>query len=366
MRGHRSLRVYDSGVAFRLGYRPALDGVRGLAILTVMLVHTGLPFASGGFLSVDVFFVLSGFLITSVLVEESGKTGAIDLRNFYVRRALRLLPALAVLLFALTIFSLRMPVPASAVEVRREILFTAFYVTNWALAFGAMPAMGLLGHGWTLAIEEQFYFVWPVVLMLLLRARLSRQRIAVLVAAAIAAGTLYRVVLWQIGVPIDRLFFGFDTRCDSLLAGCLGALLVSLPGRDAASPGVRLVQPAAFAAVAVILAMVATLSHDHPFMYAGGFTLVAAAAAVVLMAVVDAPGSVLARILASRPLVHAGHISYGLYLWHWPVFLYFTPSLHGWPETTGNVVRFGMTIVMAELSAVLIEQPFLRLKKRWS
>jgi peptidoglycan/LPS O-acetylase OafA/YrhL len=181
---------------------------------------------------VDVFFVLSGFLITSVLLQEWSKRETINLRNFYARRALRLLPGLAVLLFCLAVYSYNMPYfPAAAVEIRREIVFTFFYVTNWALAFGAMPALGLLGHAWTLAIEEQFYLLWPMLLLSMLRAGFSRRAVAWATAAGILASALLRLWMWERGATADRLFFGFDTRCDTLLFGCLAGIYATFPDR---------------------------------------------------------------------------------------------------------------------------------------
>jgi peptidoglycan/LPS O-acetylase OafA/YrhL len=353
-------------VPFRLGHRPALDGVRGLAILTVMVVHTGAESFAGGFLSVDVFFVLSGFLITSVLLQEWDGRGTIRLKNFYARRALRLLPALFVLLLALAWLSLNMPFfPEAALQIRREIVYTFFYVTNWAIAFGAMSPLGILGHAWTLAIEEQFYFVWPVMLLTLLRAGFSRRAVAWAIVAAIVASARLRLVLYELGAGADRLFFGFDTRCDTLLAGCLAGVCATF--LDEMSDRTRLaVRWAARAGVTTLALLFLTISHDDPFLFRGGFTLIAASAAVTLLAVVDNPGGLIARALAWRPLVHAGDVSYGLYLWHWPVFLYLMPSVVGLPPLATNLVRFAATFVMAELSARLIERPFLRQKTRWT
>ena len=364
--GQHATDVYNPPVAFRLGYRPALDGVRALAILTVMVVHTGAPFISGGFLSVDVFFVLSGLLITTVLLEEWEKTATISLARFYARRALRLLPGLAVLLLSLAAFSFTLDpmFRPAAVEIWREIVFTFFYMANWALAFGAMPAMGFLGHAWTLAIEEQFYMIWPLLLLTMLRGGLSRRRVATIVAGAIAAAWFYRLVLWESGVPLDRLFFGFDARCDALLAGCLAGICASLPDRsEGASSGLR---TASFVSGAFLAVMFVVADREAASMYQGLSTLVALATAVVLAEIVEHPATLLARVLAWPPLVHVGRVSYGLYLWHWPVYLYLPPETLGLSVTATNIVRFAMTFVMAELSSVLIERPALRMKSRWA
>lgn len=349
---------------FRLGYRPALDGVRGLAILTVMGVHTGGPFLEGGFLSVDLFFVLSGFLITSVLVEEWQRGGDIRLPRFYARRALRLLPGLVVLLATLALWAMSFP-PVAAAETRRQIAYTFFYVANWALAFDAMSPMGVLGHAWTLAIEEQFYFVWPVVLLTLLRRGLSLRALAATTATLATVAGLLRFAMWMGGASMERLFFGFDTRCDSLLAGCTAAFVVGMPGRLATPERRALWRAAGVVAVAGLAAAWVLAVREQGYMYAGGFSAVAALSAMLLIDVVDRPSSALARLLATRPFVHVGRISYGLYLWHWPVFLALLLANPEWPAARLNAARFAVTFVLAQLSSTLVEQPCLRWKRRW-
>ncbi len=353
-------------MAFRLGYRPALDGVRGLAILVVMAVHAALPVPPGGFLSVDLFFVLSGFLITSVLLEEWDRTSTIRLVGFYMRRALRLLPGLLVFLVALVAFSLTFPTMAQARELWREAFYTFFYVTNWAIAFGAMPALGWLGHAWTLAIEEQFYLVWPWLLLAMLRAGMSRRRVVLATGGLIAMAALHRLALWHDGATIERLFFGFDTRCDSLLAGCVAGIVASIPPERV--PGrLRRWMPVAGGVGAVVVAgMMVMASREAAYMPCGGFTLFAVAAAAAILDLVHRPHSLLARALALRPLVHAGRISYGLYLWHWPVFLSLLPMWTGLTTMQSDVLRFAVTWLAAELSFRLVESPCLRWKSRWS
>ena len=181
--------------SFELGHRRALDGLRGVAVLAVLGFHGGVPFMRGGFLGVDVFFVLSGFLITSLLYEEWRRTGAIRLRAFYMRRVLRLLPALILLLLALTIYAIWLPWPDQRARLRAEIAFTLLYVANWALAFRLVPDLGFLAHAWSLAIEEQFYLVWPLALLLLLRSGVRLPRVIALVMLAIVASAAWRAAL---------------------------------------------------------------------------------------------------------------------------------------------------------------------------
>jgi peptidoglycan/LPS O-acetylase OafA/YrhL len=203
-----------------------------------------------------------------------------------------------------------------------------------------------------------------MLLLSMLRAGFSRRSVAVATAAGIAASALLRLWMWERGTNLDRLFFGFDTRCDTLLVGCLAGIYVTFPDRHTPFAR-RATQLAGAAGVAALALMLVVTSHDDPFLFRGGFTLIAAAAAGLVLSVVDHPDGVLARVLAWRPLVHLGDISYGLYLWHWPVFLSLVPSDLGMSPLATNVARFAATLALAEMSAALVERPFLRLKSRW-
>src|ERR1044072_1415372 len=219
----------------RLGYRPWLDGLRGIAITAVFIHHLqhfiyqgdrlfGWLFLPFGSLGVDIFFVLSGFLITTLLLEEHASTNTINLKKFYIRRALRLLPALFVLLAFTALFALLFLPFSEATTTARLSIIAIFYGTNWALAFGERS--DLLGHLWSLAVEEQFYVIWPLALMLVLRFGLARRRLVLLIVSLIVLVCLYRCLLVSPEVDPLRIYFGSDTRADSLLAGCPVARLV--------------------------------------------------------------------------------------------------------------------------------------------
>ena len=281
----------------RLGYRPGLDGVRGLAIAPVVALHAfGWP--RQGSLGVDVFFVLSGFLITTLLLEERAQTGAISFGRFYRRRAARLFPGLFLLLIVY------------AVAVRgahaSALFFAATYTTNIAHLAGH-PGPHELGHLWSLAQEEQFYLVWPPLLLLLSRARATR--LPWLIGMILAAVLVEKTVLLATGASQLRIYGGPDTHADPILIGCLfGALFAT--GR---APSVRRLGPAALATVAAaVLADRSLLGATSPLR-----TVFAFACAIVILAAVE--GGIVARILSLRPLRFLGQISYSLYLWHLPV-----------------------------------------------
>lgn len=224
--------VETSSQGFRLGHRPGLDGLRGVAILLVIIVHASLLPTTFGFIGVDLFFVLSGFLITCLLVEEWDQTRRISLKNFYMRRALRLLPALLAVLTAFVIVS---ALTRNAREFHldvKEALAALFYCTNWANIFDLIRS-DYLGHMWSLSIEEQFYILWPAILLCLLRVA-PRKSLPQFVLFGAALSWLTRVLLF-LGTTAgrERFFFGLDTRADSLLLGCaIAAALTSGAFRD--------------------------------------------------------------------------------------------------------------------------------------
>jgi len=353
---------------FRLGYRPWLDGLRGVAILLVLVYHLGL--LPGGFLGVDVFFVLSGFLITSLLVEEWQRRGTISFRHFYLRRALRLLPAYFTFLLACCLYT-QLFRPAEAAVFRREMVVAACYASN--LPGLNRPGLSTLGHTWSLSLEEQFYLLWPLLLYGLLRLNLGRRATLLLVCAGILASAGLRGALFGLyrapgldGLPLlVRLYSCLDTRADSLLAGCLVALLAAwdlLPRSRRA----RLVTGAAALASAAMLGWsIFVIKHaGHPQLYFGYFTAVALMVGIVLVGLLSFRARLASLVLESRPLVFVGRLSYGLYLVHMPIILWIGPMRLGWKHPTATLQAAGLSFVAALLLHYAVERPFLRLKDR--
>jgi len=350
---------------FRLGHRPELDGLRGVSILLVLLHHLWFSFLPGGFLGVDVFFVLSGFLITSLLVQEHERYGRISLRHFYVRRALRLGPALIVFMAGLGMYALCFLDRAKAAEIYQGILLTASYVSNWVFALKPAVKIGPLGITWSLAIEEQFYLVWPLLLGLALRFKVSRRAIVCGLILAILSIALHRRILTEDGFAIRRLYYATDTRADALLIGCLVALLLSwrlIPQSRWFRPVINAV---AITGALFVIYLAGTADMPLLSLYLGWFTLVALAIGVNLIVLMLWPPAWALQLLRTEPLVWFGRISYGVYLWHYPVRIFICPD-----DENSSISRVLLTafvsIGIAALSFYLIEKRFLSLKDRFA
>ena len=319
----------------RLGYVPALDGLRAVAISLVVSSHAfGWP--AGGWLGVDLFFVLSGFLITTLLLERRGRY---SIGDFYRRRGLRLVPALVVLL-------------AVAFAVDRSLfgLFAGLgYISNFVMAGGGDPLPASFTHLWSLAAEEQFYLVWPFVLFAAIRLG---TRVALTVAAAGAiASTALAFVLFVDGASGYRLFYAPDTRAAPILVGCALALALSLRTLNLA----RLEIPALATAIALVLSM------DYVRMSVSGPLLLLFALAAAVLIVTATQGGRLASALELAPLVFLGRISYSLYLWHWPLLVWFGVA-GGFNLLDLPVIALALLLAIG--SHYLVERPFLRLKNR--
>lgn len=337
---------------------PALDGIRAVAIIAVLLYHhyqfdvPGSRAWAGGFLGVDVFFVLSGFLITTLLLREHAGAGRIDFARFWSRRARRLLPALFALVVGTAILGRYAFTAADAAHVRGDGFATLLYVENWN-RLGASPSP--LSHTWSLSVEEQWYLVWPLLLAaLLMWSRRRNRSLAWPVGLLIAASATECAVLFH-GIG-ERSYYGTDTRAQSLLVGALLAIvLIRRPlGRS------RLIEGAGWVAVGFLALMIWSLHSVDPRLYRGGFLLVAAAAALVITAVQQSPAGPLGRLFRSRPLVAVGLISYGLYLYHYPIYLWLTASRTHLTALPLLIARLVVTGLIAVASYFLIERPFVR------
>lgn len=353
----------------RIPYEPALDGLRGIAVLAVVLYHGGVTWASGGYLGVDAFFVLSGYLITSLLLAEWHDTGTIALVSFWARRARRLLPAVFVLLVGIAAYSALVAPPDVLEQLRADGVSTLFYVMNWRLIassqsyfdqFFASP----LRHMWSLAIEEQYYLVWPLITLAVLRWRRSAMVLlkVCLVLAALSAAVM--VVLYDPAVDPSRLYYGTDTRAQSLLLGSAlaAALAAGLRFRSLASR--RAVVNAA-TVLTLVLAWAWTglapfgLPPSSGLLYRGGFTLLAAAVCLVILACTQVGNNPIRRALSFEPLRRLGLISYGVYLFHWPIFAWLDAERTGLPAGGLRLLalRLAVTLAVALASYFLVEKP---------
>jgi peptidoglycan/LPS O-acetylase OafA/YrhL len=343
----------------------ALDGLRGLAVAGVLLFHGG--HLTGGYLGVDLFFVLSGFLITSLLLAEAKQTGSVGLGGFWSRRARRLLPALAGLLVGVVVYCLVFADVSQFARIQGDALATIGYVANWrAVATGQsywhiFSAPSPLDHTWSLAIEEQFYLVWPLVFVGLLAWWKTAVAKAVLVTSLVlAAVSATLMVLLYTSTNPSRVYYGTDTRaCGILLGASLAAWLVVYgPARSAAG---RVVLELVGLAGAVVLAVAwATLGGTSSTLYRGGFLVCGIAATVVIAAATHPRRGPLRVVLSWRPLCWLGLISYGVYLWHWPVDIVVDTArvgLSGWPLF---FLQCAITLTIAYASYRFLELPIRR------
>jgi peptidoglycan/LPS O-acetylase OafA/YrhL len=328
----------------RFGYRPALNGIRGIAIAIVVGFHA-FRWPPNGTLGVDLFFVLSGFLITTLLLEEHQRTGTISLRQFYVRRARRLLPALFVMLAAyLFVFGV-----SGGTNAILAVAASLFYASNILAAVSPSSVPGPLQHLWSLAQEEQFYVLWPPLLLLLLRAR--RHVLGVLVAL-VATACAYRLLLAASDASFNRIFWAPDTHLEPLAIGCLfGAAFHARRIPPWLSSTTATVVAVASALPMVLVARVGALVYLTPLL-----TVFSLAAGVVLVAAIR-EGSVTERVLSLPPLVALGVLSYSLYLWHMPIL--FTTRLVS-AATPAVVLGLALSVAASFASYRLVESRFRR------
>ncbi len=349
-----------------LAYVPGIDGLRALAVVAVILFHADLWWIPGGFLGVEVFFVVSGFLITSLLLSEARNDGQVALANFWVRRARRLLPALFLVLAVTSVLALLFA-PGEVASLRGDVLAALFYVTNWDFVlssksyFEVMGRPPLVQHLWSLAVEEQFYLFWPLLFIGGMR-RLGKRRFAWVIAGAAVLSAAWMAVLFDEGSDPSRVYYGTDTRASALLIGCVLAFWWSpwrLRAEIAASAKVIL-NVVGLVALAAVLRILVVTSESDPSLYRFGFFQLSLLTALVIAVTVH-PGALLGKLLGWGPLVWIGKRSYGLYLWHWPIFQVTRPDIDVPFGTYPTLVlRLVLTVGAAELSYRYVEMPIRR------
>jgi peptidoglycan/LPS O-acetylase OafA/YrhL len=359
-------------VPFTLGYRPAFDGIRGVAVLIVMAAHSFIGgLGAVGALALQMFFVLSGFLITVLLLREWERTGSISLRNFYLRRALRLLPALLAFLAVISVaVMLTFPGDLRRQHVRASVA-TIFYFYNWALIYDWFSPSNVLGQCWSLSVEEQFYMLWPLALIALLRLPISRVWKLRLVGIGIVASVIARaVMLWHPQSSPYRVLMGSDMHADSLLLGCLIGMRACwglLPARPRALRTLNV-----FAAVSFVFLTVYSLAITNlPLVllifdaFGGQGLRVLMLGALFLTLLVAPPRSAL-LVLESPLMLWFGRRSYSIYLWHLGTNAYLQISAPSWSKLQIAIVGAVVSISAAAIAFRWLEAPFLRIKARYS
>ncbi|MGX7111862.1 acyltransferase family protein [Gemella cuniculi] len=355
-------------------YLPSIDSLRAIAVIAVIIYHIDVNYLPGGFLGVDLFFVLSGYLISSLIIKEYKKTGTLNLYNFYVRRARRLLPAvyfmITIVLVFITLFN--------GVLLRKSHLDAVFgyvYSSNWWYIFHKLNYFDTFGaqspfkHLWSLAIEEQFYMFFPLIFLLFNRKVKNKEgsyalnnNFKYIILGLIFISLVVHIVLFDIN-NISRIYFGTDTRAFSLLVGVIGAIIYPI---DKLFQKVTLKENIIYSLISMVSLVIFVLimiftSEYNTWLYRGGFLLVAVLALIIIISS-GHQNTMFSRILSFKPLVFIGKISYSLYLWHFPIVVLTTPvSEIGSPKLIYVFLRIILIVLVASISYIFVEMPIRRL-----
>ena len=355
-------------------YLPSIDSLRALAVLAVIIYHVDVNYLPGGFLGVDLFFVLSGYLISSLIIKEFRKTGTVNLYNFYIRRARRLLPAVY---FMITV-GLVVMVLFNEVLLRKshlDAIFGYIYSSNWWYIFHKLDYFDSFGaqspfkHLWSLAIEEQFYMIFPLLFLLVNRKKKSKdgtyklnKNFLYVVLGLILVSLIAHILLFDIN-NISRIYFGTDTRAFSLLVGVVGAILYPMERLHAkVTPQQNMLYSVvSLVSIATLITVMIYTSEYNTLLYRGGFLLVAILGLIVIISS-GKQHTLMSRLLSFKPVVFIGKISYSLYLWHFPVLVLTTPiSEIGNPNIFFVILRIVLTFAVAIVSYVFVETPIRKL-----
>ena len=355
-------------------YLPSIDSLRALAVLAVIIYHVDVNYLPGGFLGVDLFFVLSGYLISSLIIKEYRKTGSINLYNFYVRRARRLLPAVY---FMITV-GLIIMVMFNEVLLKKshlDAIFGYIYSSNWWYIFHKLDYFDSFGsqspfkHLWSLAIEEQFYMIFPLLFLLINSKKKGKdgtyklsKSFLYIVLGLIFVSLITHILLFDIN-NISRIYFGTDTRAFSLLVGVVGAILYPMDKLNTKmTPQENLVYSVvSLISIATLIIIMIYTSEYNTWLYRGGFLLVAILGIIIIISS-GKQHTVMAKLLSFKPVVFIGKISYSLYLWHFPILVLTTPvSEIGNPNIFYVILRVILTFIVAIISYVFVETPIRKL-----
>ena len=355
-------------------YLPSIDSLRALAVLAVIIYHVDVNYLPGGFLGVDLFFVLSGYLISSLIIKEFRKTGTVNLYNFYIRRARRLLPAVY---FMITV-GLVVMVLFNEVLLRKshlDAIFGYIYSSNWWYIFHKLDYFDSFGaqspfkHLWSLAIEEQFYMIFPLLFLLVNGKKKSKdgtyklnKNFLYVVLGLILVSLIAHILLFDIN-NISRIYFGTDTRAFSLLVGVVGAILYPMERlHSKVTPQQNMIYSIlSLVSIAGLITVMIYTSEYNTWLYRGGFLLVAILGLIVIISS-GKQHTLMSKLLSFKPIVFIGKISYSLYLWHFPVLVLTTPvSEIGNPNIFFVILRIVLTFAVAIVSYVFVETPIRKL-----
>lgn len=355
-------------------YLPSIDSLRALAVLAVIIYHVDVNYLPGGFLGVDLFFVLSGYLISSLIIKEYRKTGSINLYNFYLRRARRLLPAVY---FMITVGIILM-VMFNEVLLKKshlDAIFGYIYSSNWWYIFHKLDYFDSFGsqspfkHLWSLAIEEQFYMIFPLLFLLINSKKKGKdgtyklsKSFLYIVLGLIFVSLVTHILLFDIN-NISRIYFGTDTRAFSLLVGVVGAILYPMDKLNTKiTPQENIVYSVvSLISISALITIMIYTSEYNTWLYRGGFLLVAILGIIIIISS-GKQHTIMAKLLSFKPVVFIGKISYSLYLWHFPILVLTTPvSEIGNPNNFYVILRVILTFIVAIISYVFVETPIRKL-----
>ncbi|USG68268.1 acetyltransferase [Brevibacillus ruminantium] len=345
-------------------YMPGLDGLRALAVFAVIIYHLNVNWAPGGLLGVGVFFVLSGYLITDILLAQWKRNGRLDWKDFWVRRMRRLMPAMLVMVSVVMAW-IALFDRSQLSALRGDVLSALLYVNNWwrifheVSYFSSFGPPSPFGHFWSLAVEEQFYLIWPLLLVIGLRFAPQRWRLLGMTLALALVSALIMALLYEPGTDPSRVYYGTDTRAFALLIGA--ALAMIWPSRKLsvkAAPQARLILDSiGVAGLVTIVVMIWLTDQYDSFLYQGGFVLLSISSALVV-AVLAHPVSRLGKALGWKPLRWLGVRSYGIYLWHYPLIVLTSPTVNtDGTSIVRSILQVGASVVLAALSWRFIEEP---------
>ena len=344
-------------------YIPELDGLRGIAIIMVLLHHGGM--SRGGFIGVDIFFVLSGFLITSLLLKEYSEYQRISFKKFYIRRILRLYPLLLLVLSVYLLINFIFQDRSVFIREFIDSIISLCYLTNWSWAF-QMHNPDILRHTWSLSIEEQYYLIWPLLMLILLKYVKKKKWIVSIVFTLALFSWLTRVILLYNGASIFRVYNGLDTRADALMVGSLLAIIENLSFmknkvKAFVSKLSLILCPFSFL---VFLFINRYIDYTEPIVYLAVLTIVNLSTAIIILNIIHNPQNFINKILALYPLRQIGVISYGIYLIHYPVMRFMWS--HGFHHLLVTVIGSSAALILALASYSFYEKPFLKMKNRFS